>query len=100
MYVFEVYSENSDHILASFEHVLKETYGIDLHDEPYFIVADKAGENSKAFGKRYIICFAHALDLAFKYAKKRFDAKHRNTALDRSLRAMHDLTSYCKYIKM
>ena len=74
---------------------MKDTYDIDV--ENYFIVADRAGENPAAFGKRYIICWGHALDLAFKFAIKRFKKKFPNTALERSWTAMHDLTSYCKY---
>ena len=89
-----LYSKDAHNILATFEHVLKETYDIELKE--YFIVADRAGENPKAFGRRYIICWGHALDLAFKFAKKRYSKKFDATALETSWKAMHDLTSYCK----
>ena len=41
-----LYSKDAHNILATFEHVLKETYDIELKE--YFIVADLAGENPKA----------------------------------------------------
>ena len=41
-----LYSKDAHNILATFEHVLKETYDIELKE--YFIVADRAGENPKA----------------------------------------------------
>ena len=87
-----LYSKDAHNVLATFEHVLKETYDIELKE--YFIVADRGGENPTAFGRRYIICWGHALDLAFKFAKKRYS--ENATAFETSWKAMHDLTSYCK----
>eukprot|EP00495_Collosphaeridae_sp_1-RS-2012_P007438 TRINITY_DN7163_c0_g1_i1.p1 TRINITY_DN7163_c0_g1~~TRINITY_DN7163_c0_g1_i1.p1 ORF type:complete len:121 (+),score=2.77 TRINITY_DN7163_c0_g1_i1:120-482(+) len=65
----EVFSKNGTNIRASFESVLHLKYGTD-HTSHYFVVADRASENPVAFGRRYLCCWAHALDIAFKFGLK------------------------------
>ena len=60
----ETFSKNSKNIRNTFEHILKSSY--DLNPENYYVVADRASENVKAFGKRYLCCAGHQFDNCFK----------------------------------
>ena len=62
----EIYSKNATNILATFRITLRK-FGIDPSGD-YYIVADRAAPNVAAFGRSYICCQAHQLDLAFKQA--------------------------------
>ena len=60
----EMFRKNGKNIRNTFEHLLKTTYG--LKPEHYYVVADRASENVKAFGRRYLCCAGHQLDNSFK----------------------------------
>ena len=83
------------HIRATFERVLSDVYGIN-YKKDYYVIADRASENPVAFGRRYLICWAHALDLAFKQGIKELTDQNKDCTLVVSLNAMSELTTYCK----
>ena len=60
----EIYSKNGRNILATFKSTLR-NFGIDMTGD-FFIVADRASVNVSGFGRYYLCCWTHQLDLAFK----------------------------------
>ena len=91
----DFFKKNGEKIREAFDSMLLTRF--ELEPEDYYIVADKAGENARAFGRRYLICFAHALDLAFKFAYERFEKDCKNSSLAFTLLAMKDVTSHANY---
>ena len=60
----EVFSKNARNIRATFKTALH-GFGINS-DGDYYIVADRASVNVAGFGRYFLCCFPHQLDLAFK----------------------------------
>ena len=60
----EIFKKNSQNIRNTFDHILKSAYN--LRPENFFIVADRASENVKAFGACYLCCGRHQFYNAFK----------------------------------
>ena len=60
----EVFKKNGENIRYAFDHVLSSTYGLD--PQHFFVVADRASENIKGFGKYYLCCAGHQYDNAYK----------------------------------
>ena len=60
----EIYSKNARNILATFASTLR-GFGINMSGD-FYIVADRASVNIAGFGHRFISCWPHQLDLAFK----------------------------------
>ena len=60
----EVFKKNGKNIRKSFDAVLRNEYGI--QPENFYVLCDRAGENVKGFGDRYLCCFGHQTHNAFK----------------------------------
>ena len=60
----EVFSKNGENIRFAFDHVLSSTYG--LTPKNFYVVADRASENVKGFGKYYLCCAGHQYDNSYK----------------------------------
>ena len=60
----EIYSKNGRTILATFKSTLR-GFGITMTGD-FYIIADRAPVNIAGFGRRFICCWPHQLDLAFK----------------------------------
>ena len=60
----EIFRKNAGNILATFRSTLR-SFGIPSGGE-YYIVADRASVNVAGFGRHFLCCWAHQLDLVFK----------------------------------
>ena len=90
----EIFRKNSKNILATFKSTLR---GFGIADSgDFFIVADRASANKAAFGKNFLCCWPHQLDLAFKWALREMRDLHPVSELLLSLDAIRELTTYCK----
>ena len=91
----EVFSKHGRHIRATFNAVLKETYDIETAAQ-FYVVADRAGNNVRGFGDRYICCMAHQYHNAFKYAQETFRSLQPDCSLVKSFEAVAKITTYAK----
>ena len=89
----EVFQKHGVNIRKAFDFLLRDLFG--LNPEFFYVLCDRAGENVKGFGSRYLCCFAHQLDNSFKWAVQRLHQKHPNSALVVTWKAAKCLTSYC-----
>ena len=60
----EIFSKNGRTILATFKSTLH-SFGLPTSGD-YYIVADRASVNAAGFGRHFICCWPHQVDLAFK----------------------------------
>ena len=90
----EIFSKNSKNIRNTFEHILKSSY--DLNPENYYVVADRAAENVKAFGKRYLCCAGHQFDNCFKQAIREMQRKKPDSNLVKSWTSLENLMTFAK----
>ena len=90
----EIYSKNGRNILATFKSTLR-SFGIDMVGD-FYIVADRASVNLAGFGRYYLCCWPHQLDLAFKWALGEMRELMPQSELLSSLDAIRTLTTYCK----
>ena len=90
----DVFRKNGRHIRATFMETLR-GFGIQTTGD-YYIVADRASVNVSGFGRHFMCCFPHQLDLAFKCALNEMRENHSTSDLITSLDAVHELTTFCK----
>ena len=80
--------------MATFNSALR-SFGLETSGDHY-IVADRASVNVSGFGKNFISCWPHQLDLSFKWAIREMRTDHPTSELLSSLDSIRELTTFSK----
>lgn len=92
----DLFKKDGKNIMAVIREEL-EKYGIKGN---FFVVADRASENLKAFGRFYICCIAHQFDLVLKYAEAQMKKNFIDGILILSIEAMKEVTNFANSREM